>query len=279
MAKLRNEIFVLCHLSPPSPNVIRVFEDQHPYRLQKKIEVAQIKYCIDFGSSEIENCLYACDYDEKCVWKITCERDDQHRIVKFLAPYHRPLSLSVCSDGQLLVVSHSSSTLRIYGSDTRLVRSIHLPPDMENPRRAVETSTGNFIILHEMAQREREGETGLIGRRRVLNWGISELTRDGQMVIRRFIPSDGTQQLSEPTYLSLDSDNRVLVADRKNNRVILLDYDLKWTRILCPTGEVEEPGILGSLRLSYDKEKKQLIVEGGQFYSREGVSVYSLNRK
>ena len=73
-----------------------------------------------------------------------------------------------------------------------------------------------------------------------MKWVISELTRDGQMVIRRFIPSNETQKLNDPRYLSLDSDDRVFVADTGNDRVILLDSDLKWNRILCPTKEEEE---------------------------------------
>ena len=110
---------------------------------------------------------------------------------------------------------------------------------------------------------EEKGESGSSGRKRVMKWGISELTRDGQMVIRRFIPSNETQQLNDPHYLSLDSDDQVFVADNENDRVILLDSDLKWNRILCPTKEeTEETKIRRPWRLCYDEEKKQLIVGG-----------------
>ena len=73
---------------------------------------------------------------------------------------------------------------------------------------------------------------------------VSELTRDGLMVIRRFIPSSETQQLDSFSHLSIDSDDRVFVADVYRNRVILLDSDLKLNRILCPTKEEKEKQII-----------------------------------
>jgi len=108
----------------------------------------------------------------------------------------------------------------------------------------------------------------------VERWGICELTRDGQMVICRFNPSNETQELNEPQHISLGSDDRVFLADFGSGRVILLDCDLKWNRILCPTEEKEETRIQHPFRLCYDEGKKQLIVGG------EGVvNVYTLSRK
>ena len=274
VTKLRNEIYVLCASSPSSSDVIRVFEDRIPFLLQKTIEVKEIKYPRGIGSTDKGNCLYVCDSEEKCVWKMTRETDDQHKIIKWLTTDYEPYTLSVSSDGQLLVVN-LSSILMIYGSDAELIRSIQLPRDIENPFHAVETSIGNFIIIHEWVEEEKR-ESGSSGREETM-WGVSELTRDGQMVIRRFISSNETQQLNNPQYLSIDSDDQVFVADTWNVRVILLDSDLKWNRILCPTKEeTEETKIRRPRRLCFDDEKKQLIVVGGLL--GEGVNVYTLSR-
>jgi len=119
----------------------------------------------------------------------------------------------------------------------------------------------------------RQGKGGSY--RRKWEFDLSELTRDGQMVIRRFIPSSETQ-LDRLSYLSFDSDDRVFVADELNHKVILLDSDLKWNRILCPTKEDKEEQILmGPDRFFYDEEMKQLIVTG---FSHKGsqVNVYTL---
>ena len=103
---------------------------------------------------------------------------------------------------------------------------------------------------------------------------ISELTRDGQMVIRRFILSGETQQLNDCKYLLFDSDDRVFLA--RNHRVILLDSDLKWNQILCPTKKDEkEQNIQWPCSLFYDEELKRLIVSE---YFEGHINVYTLSR-
>jgi len=274
VTKLRSEIFVLCRLSSPSPTVIRVHEDRNPFRCQRNITMDRIKGPFDIGSSEKNNCLYVCDAWEKCVWKITRKTHDQYNIVKWVNTYYDPYTLSVSINGQLLMVNWAPNILMIYGSDAERVRSIKLPNDIEKPLHAVETSTGNFIVLHFWVEKEKgacwssrkELETRLV---------VSELSRDGQMVIRRFVPSSETQELKYGDYLSLDAEDRVFVADSKNDRVVLLDSDLKWNQILCPTQiEKEEATIRQPRRLCYDDERKQLIVGG---YLEDIVNIYTLS--
>src|SRR6218665_2456991 len=123
----------------------------------------------------------------------------------------------------------------------------------------------------------RKIHSGSNRRMREMTSVISELTRDGQMVIRRFIPSDETQQLSACRYLFIDSDDRMFVADEGYlSKVILFDSDLKWNRILYPTNEkLEEQLIGGPWRMFYDEEMKQFIIGG--FY-RDHTNVYTLSR-
>jgi len=292
LTKLRGEIYVLCR-SRSSHHAIRVFKDRSPFHFQVEIAIKEIKYPWDVESSEKDNCLYICEVN--CVWKITRETGDQHKIMKWLTTDYEPSTLSMSIDGQLLMVRHTPPCLMIYGSDAELVHSIPLAQDIKYPHHAVETSIGNFIIIHNEEQevmeddlalmeggmqKERldgkEGKRGSSGLRMLTKLVVSELTRDGQMVIRRYNPSDKTQQMYYSRYISLDSDDRVFVADHGNHRVILLDSDLKWNRILCPTEEekeetmIREPG-----RLCYDEEMKQLIV--GRILGKE-VNVYTLRR-
>jgi len=122
---------------------------------------------------------------------------------------------------------------------------------------------------------ESRQEKGGLKRRKSV-YVVCELTRDAQLVIRSFIPSNKTQQLGFYPRLSIDSDDRVFVASPGNDRVCLLDSDLKWNRILCPTGEEkEEQVIIGSRHFFYDEEMKQLIV-GREFSDNSQVNVYTL---
>src|SRR6218665_327395 len=90
ITKLRNEIYVLCY----QEHLIRVYEDRYPFRLKKDMEIEEIKFPFYIVSSEKENCLYVNDYRWKCVWKITRQTDDQHKIIKWLTTDYEPWSLS-----------------------------------------------------------------------------------------------------------------------------------------------------------------------------------------
>lgn len=165
----------------------------------------------------------------------------------------------------------------IYESNAEFIRSIQLPKEIAHHRYAVQTSFGNFIIIHKWS-----GEKGEIRRSDVLErdrkWIVSELTSDGQVVIRRFIPSNATQKLNFPTYLSLDSDDRVFISDDMNRRIILLDSDLAWNKVICPTHEENEKWMdFRPKRCCYDEAKQQLIV--GASSQEDGINVYTFDRK
>ena len=277
MTKLQDKIYILC-LPSSSSNVICVFEDRNPFSLRQIFKLAETISPVDIASSEKDNCLYVSDDGENCVWKITRETGDQRKIIKWLTTDYQPRTMSMTSDGKLLMVNSSLSILMIYGSDAKLTQAIQLPREIEDPIHAVETSIGNFIIIHHKwkCKAADNGECGSNGRKKEIEWGISEVTKDGDMVIRRFSSSNETHELNEPRYLSLDSDDQVFVSDEGNHRVILLDSDLKWNRILCPIREGDESSIQWPWCLCYDKEKKQLIVGG---YLEEKVNVYTLTRK
>ena len=281
VTKLRAEIYVLCQ---PFPSVIRVFEGRRPFRLQEEIDIKDIEDQKDLQSSEKDNCLYVSAQREKCVWKITRQTDYQHNVFRWLTIDYAPHTLSVSSSGHLLLVTAWSSVLNIYGSEAELLQSIQLPRDIEDSIHAVETSMGNFIILHQCME-TGERETGPNGRIKEWTWAVSELTRDGQMVVSRFLPSNETQKLENPRYLTLDSDDQVYVTDTGNDRVILLDSDLKWNRSLCSSmeeheeeEEEEETVIRRPLRSYYDEREKQLIVGGGYFYLG-GFNIYTVRQQ
>lgn len=277
---MRNEIYVLCRTVNPK-YVIGVFENRNRFERQRKIPLTDVGSCTDIGSCEKENCLYISDSTRRCIWKLTGGTDDEHKIIKWLTTDYQPMTLSVSTGGQLLMVNNSSSILVIYGPNAELIRSIQLSTNIKSPIHAVETSVGNVIVLcNDFPENGKKGQLGgLIGREQT-KWVLSELNGDGQMVIRRIIPSNEAETLIDPRYLSLDSDDRVFVADYLTNRVILLDSDLKCNRILCPTKEEEEEGanIVQPHRLCYDEEEKQLIVGGTNFLG-EGIQVYTLRQQ
>src|SRR6218665_2018683 len=234
VTKLRNEIYILLEARDGVLSRIRGFNDRYPFRLQTEIKAEEINGPCGIASSEKENCLYVSDGSVLCVWKITRETDDTHKIIKWLTTDYFLRTLSVNRDGELLMINRVTHHLMIYGSDAELIRSIPLPGEIHEPQYAVETSIGNFIItnMHVLADEEdehehededededeeeeeameeekdvvmeeekhtdwlerRQGKAGL--NRRKTKFVVSELTRDSQLVIRRFIPSNEKQHL------------------------------------------------------------------------------------
>src|SRR6218665_1235339 len=160
VTKLRNEIYILLEARDGVLSRIRGFNDRYPFRLQTEIKAEEINGQSDIGSSENENCLYVSEFVERCVWKITRETDDTHKIIKWLTTDYKPWRLSVSRDGELLLINDLSPHLMIYGSDAELIRSIPLPGDIHKPWHAVETSIGNFIItnMHSYVLADEEDE-------------------------------------------------------------------------------------------------------------------------
>lgn len=273
--------------------MIYIFEGKNPFSPQKKIKLKATRYPADIVSSEKEHFLYVSDVLNNCVWKIKIEACGRHEVIKWLTINYTPRTLSVSSEGHLLVFNHYSLSLMIYGSDAALLRSVQFPGDIEYPRHTVETSIGTFIILHKWFQPEYTGDPRC-------RWVVSEVSRDGQMVFCRFVGSkdNAGRLLLNPRYLSLESADRVFVTDAEMGRVILLDSDLTLNSLCLAKQEEEEEEYTGDVivypysmcndeeeytedvifypySLCYDKREKQLIV-GGNF-GLSGVHVYNLS--
>jgi len=257
VTKLKNRIYAV-YESPGCE--MRVYEDQTPFHLVMEMNLYEIAGPHDLASCNREDCLYVTDSYGQNVWKIRRNMNDNSFVTdKWLPSKGLPYTLSVNDDGQLLMVRQylPLSSLEIRDSDCRLLLFVLLHNDIHLPWHAVETPIGNFIILHERL------EDGLRSEK-----VVSEVTRDGQMVIRTF-----AQRLTNPRYLSLDYDGKVFVADEGflTGKVILLQPGLMQNVIICPTGDNSD-NINEPTRLFYDDKNKQLIVGAEEF-----LYIYTIN--
>lgn len=167
-------------------------------------------------------------------------------------------TLSVTSNDQVLLVTGGTQlpSLELYTLNAKLARSIRLPDHISSPVHAVVTSTGNFIVIYGWWNSKR--------------WGICKLNSEGQTV-RQFRATDDSQQLSCPWHLAINEDDRVFVADYENNRVILLDSDLCWVKILL---RQDNDGLTEPWRLLLCSNNRKLLVVA-HFHK---VDVYALTQ-
>lgn len=217
VTKVKNEFYCLDKYS----KILKIFDDRHPFVLLRNFQLNEVKEACDIVSNEKESALYILDIPwnfRVCVWKIRGSKQNSKANqgeIKWLelTDDFQPFRMSVSKSGQLLMANKElSSILRVYGPDAKLHLSISLHPRIEFPIHVVETSTGNFVILHSL-EKDRM---------------ISTLSRDGKTIVHTYQPENEEQPLTPlpGCYLSIDSNNRVFVADFYNNRVILLDSNL-----------------------------------------------------
>ena len=157
----------------------------------------------------------------------------------------------------------SSSNLKIYNRDATLREIVTMNKEIVDARHVVETSTGNFVVCHTGKK-----EYGPDGKREE---GITEVSRDGKTVIRRFFSTCETQRLEYPVYLWIGTDDKLLVTDQCG-QVIMLDTDMNWSGIIVPANDKELPW-----RLHFDEDEKQLLV--GLTGKLAGAVAYKLEQE
>lgn len=292
VAKLKDRIYVIPQRATDSgaevSSVICVFEAGNLFRLLEKIEFKEIRNPRDIGSSEKDDCLYVIDSWIKCIWKVMdgdTEERCKWKVIKWLEfgeDFH-PWTLSVSNDGHLLMLSeHLPISLRSYGSEATLLHSADLPHNICYPVHAAQTSTGNFVVVHLKWEQTAEYTIG------EGIWVVTELSRDGKTIVRRFIPEGEEQKLDiHPSYyegyLCVDSSDRIFVADTQNDRVILFDSNLRWSQILISAKEeggdggqqreTREQNLRRPRRLFYSEATKQLVVAGDKQVNVYGVKI------
>ena len=188
------------------------------------------------------NCLCASDCD-----KIHRVELSGNNAVMTWSIKRRPQGLSVNSEHNLLVVCFKRRTpcfkpkLQIFTTHGKRLQKIPLQADIERPRHAVQLPTGQFLVSHEDSLH------------RVCLVGV-----DGA-VVRSYGGQRGSQltQMNLPAGLAVDREGRVLVADRRNNRLLVIDQSLSSAHEMsvCVDGGLNHPRSLW-----YDKSRRHLYI-------------------
>ena len=119
------------------------------------------------------------------------------------------------------------------------LRRVQLPDDID-PWHVVESPTGTFIVSHYNEQ---------------LRHQVSEVNTGGE-VLRQFSGSH-LSSLGVTPHVAVDSHGNILVADRYNRRILLLDAHLKLLRVVVDQRQLnyKQPQ-----RLCYIEQSGQLLV-------------------
>ena len=174
------------------------------------------------------------------VWLVSPDGADIQRwLMKSRSDAFTRRTLSVTSS-RLLVTSRGDSQLIQFdtaGGDE--LRRVHLP-DYMDPRHAVESPTGTFVVAHRNTQLQQ--------------YQVSEVNAEGR-VLRQFSGS-----LGWPVHIAVDSQGHILVADSESRRILLLDAQLALRRVVIDLHQLNDQR---PLRLCYLEQSGQLLVRLG----------------
>ena len=168
----------------------------------------------DIVACEQTSQLYVADFNQG-VWRVSADGADIKRWwTQSSTDSFSPNSLSVTST-RLLVTSFSASQLIQLDTLGNELRRVQLPDDME-PWHAVESPTTTFIAsLYNTQLKDSQ---------------ISEVNKDGQ-VLRQFT-SLRLSPFGFSQHIAIDSHGNIFVADSHNDRILLLDAQLKLRRLI-----------------------------------------------
>jgi len=235
VTSLGDDVFVVRHSSPQ--NLIEVY-DAKTFTLQRHITVPGLGITFALVVCPYNNCLYASDYYNDSVHRVDLSGSNA---VMNWSVAHWPAGLSVNSEHNLLVVSFGKHKLQIFTTHGTLLQNIQLQADIEYPRHAVQLPTGQFLVSHH----------GSLHR-------VCLVGADGA-VVRSYGGQEGYKltQMNEPRSLAVDREGRVLVADRDNDRLLVIDPSLSTAHEMSVS---VDRGLNGPCSLWYDQSRRRLYI-------------------
>jgi len=166
---------------------------------------------------DVNNCLYISfsARDSGHICKVTINRN---KMMSFWSLGGSPQSLSVTSLHNLLVTMSDACSLLEYSTDGRLIRQIDLlDAGITNPVFAVQFSNDQFAVTHH----GRRGHCSIV-------------SSDGQLV--RMYRGDAGD-MNQPQGIAVGKRGRIFVADRNNNRILMINsMTLSADPLPLPTG-------------------------------------------
>ena len=234
VTQLLDVVHIVCQLSS---TIIRFHAISHE-RLTD-INVSDLTDPYDIAACQQTSQLYLTDLGE-CIWRVSSDGEDIRLWWTWSSSdTFRPYRLSVTSS-HVLVTSRDTNELMQLDAAGQQLRRVGLP-DYMNPRHAVESVTGTFIVSHLNTQLNDQGQ-----------WQVSEVNTAGE-VLRQF-----SGPLGWTRHIAVDSQGNIFVADRGSGRILLLDARLALRRVIIDEHQLNDKR---PLRLCYNEQSAQLMVE------------------
>jgi len=247
---LNNKIFVVYEKLP----FIVVYMSQEPYTRLRNISINGLKNPLDIAAGS--RCLYVSDAGSRAVWRV---KTADSKVDQWLSEV-AALTVSVTSEEKLVLLvmvdaqgraGESNMTWRgeihVYSAGAVKETVIKLSRDITAPLSVVMTTRKTFIVSYGLPWHAMNR--------------VCEVDMNGRM-LKAFGSEPGALvgQLNMPYHVSLDDEERIIVADFFNNRVLLLNRELMLQRVLVKWRPQSPGDATGPYRLHYDRHSGRLLV-------------------
>jgi len=206
--------------------------------LQRRLSVPGLGNSFGLAACAGNKCLYASDFYNRRVHRV--QLSGSNAVTRWSVGC-KPTGLTVNSDKNVLVVIRDERKIQQFTTHGTLLQTIQLQSDIEWLRQAVKLSNGQFVI----------GDPGRHHR-------VCLLDVKGA-VVRSYggTPGSGLTKMKGPAGLAVDEDENILVADRNNNRLLVLDRSLTSAREMSVS---VDGGLKDPYSLCYDKARGRLYI-------------------
>jgi len=211
------------------------------FTLQRHITVPELGSPFALVACPYNNCLYAPDNSKDSVHRV--ELSGSNAVIRWPVAHH-PAGLSVNDEQDVLVVSAHELKLQIFTTHGTLLQNIELQGDIKYPSHAIQLPTGQFLVSYSSLSDLH---------------CVSLVGSDGA-VVRSYGGQKGSElnQMDCPAGLSVDREGRVLVADRFNNRLLVIDDESLSTAHKMSVNV--DDGLQGPYSLWFDQSCRRLCI-------------------
>jgi len=235
VASLGDDVFVVRY---DSRQQVEVY-DAETFTLQRRLPVRGLGCSFGLAACGSNKCLYASDFRNDLIHRV--DLLGSNAVTQWTVG-NGPAGLTVNSDKNVLVVIRHERKLQQFTTRGTQLQTIQLQLRIELPRRAIQLSSGQFVISHSGGTQHR---VCLV---------------DGKgAVVRSFggTPGSDLTKMNEPAGLAVDEHGNILVADQNNSRLLVLDPTLTSAREMSVS---VDGGLKDPLSLWYDKSRGRLYV-------------------
>jgi len=237
IALLNNELFIVSH----SESEVEVY-DSTTFEFRRRWQLNELSNAEDAVSCVRNRCLYISDSREN--QKMILRVDSEGKLITKWLTNSEIGRLSVTDESTVVLVVHDSSTLKEFSPDGTLIQELDLKLcGVIHPMHAIKLANGHFVVT--------QGYLGDPIHR------LCEVDTD-RKVIKAFgsEKGSGNRQLTNPTYLAIDREGSIMVADAGNGRVVLLGSNFEFKREIASKND----GIQIPARIRLDELNGRLHV-------------------